>query len=98
MADISIKDYLEKQNKQERLNIPVQDGGSNTHMEKIIDFLTEKIFEESEDAGAYMEKASQCSNTTIKNTLNKIAREELEHQKWLINLLADVAKMKSGET
>ena len=31
MADISIKDYLEKQNKQERLNIPVQDGGSDAY-------------------------------------------------------------------
>jgi hypothetical protein len=33
---------------------------------KMIDYLTEKIFEESKDAGSYMEHAASCSNTTVK--------------------------------
>lgn len=59
---------------------------------KMIDFLTEKIFEESKDAGMYMEHSVACSDTTIKSTLNKIAEDELNHQKMLIKLLADIAK------
>lgn len=59
---------------------------------KIIDFLTDKIFEESKDASTYLEHAASCNNTTISATLNKIAEEELGHQKLLIKLLADIAK------
>ena len=59
---------------------------------KIIDFLTDKIFEESKDASVYLEHAASCNNTTITATLNKIAEEELGHQKLLIKLLADIAK------
>lgn len=63
---------------------------------KMIDFLTEKIFEESKDAGSYMEHAASCTNTAATATLNKIAEDELNHQKMLIRLLADIAKG-SGE-
>lgn len=59
---------------------------------KMIDFLTDKIFEESKDASSYTEHAASCSNSTVQATLNKIAEEELGHQKLLIKLLADIAK------
>lgn len=59
---------------------------------KTIDFLTDKIFEESKDASTYLERAASCNNATITATLNKIAEEELGHQKLLIKLLADIAK------
>ena len=59
---------------------------------KLVDFLTEKIFEESKDASAYVEHAATWNNTTVKSTLNKIAEEEQQHQKMLIKLLGDIAK------
>jgi rubrerythrin len=46
---------------------------------KMIDFLTDKIFEESKDASSYMEHAASCSDATVTSTLNKIAEEELGH-------------------
>jgi len=64
---------------------------------KMIDFLTDKIFEESKDASSYMEHAASCSDATVTSTLNKIAEEELGHQKLLIKLLANIAKG-AGET
>ena len=64
---------------------------------KMIDFLTDKIFEESKDAGSYMEHAASCTDTTVSATLNKIAEDELNHQKLLIKLLANIAKG-TGET
>ena len=59
---------------------------------KLVDFLTEKIFEESKDASAYVENATAYNNTTVKSTLNKIAEDEQQHQKLLIKLLGDIAK------
>lgn len=59
---------------------------------KLVDFLTEKIFEESKDASAYVEHASAYMDPTVKSTLNKIADEEQQHQKMLIKLLGDIAK------
>ena len=59
---------------------------------KLVDFLTEKIFEESKDAGAYIENASLYTMPTVRSTLNKIAEEEQMHQKMLIKLLGDIAK------
>lgn len=59
---------------------------------KLVDFLTEKIFEESKDAGAYAENAALWNNLSAKSTLNKIADEEWQHQKMLIKLLGDIAK------
>lgn len=59
---------------------------------KLVDFLTEKIFEESKDAGAYAEHAAAYANTSVKSTLSKIADEEWVHQKMLIKLLGDIAK------
>lgn len=68
----------------------------NNNKEKLIDFLTEKIFEESKDASAYTEQASIFSSN-VKTVLNKIAEEELGHQKLLIKLLADIAKGQGGD-
>lgn len=59
---------------------------------KLVDFLTEKIFEESKDASAYVENATAYNSTTVKSTLNKIAEDEQQHQKMLIKLLGDIAK------
>lgn len=59
---------------------------------KLVDFLTEKIFEESKDAGAYIENASLYAIPAVRSTLNKIAEEEQMHQKMLIKLLGDIAK------
>lgn len=59
---------------------------------KLIDFLTEKIFEESSDANAYIEQASGCTNPSIKSILSKIAEDELGHQKMLVKALSDIAK------
>lgn len=59
---------------------------------KLVDFLTEKIFEESKDASAYIENATAWTSTMVKSTLNKIAEEEQQHQKMLIKLLGDIAK------
>lgn len=59
---------------------------------KMIDFLTEKIFEEGADANIYIEHASSCGVANIKSTLSKIAEDELGHQRQLVKLLADIAK------
>lgn len=65
---------------------------------KLIDFLTEKIFEESKDANSYMEHGVVWEDAAVSATLNKIADEELGHQKLLIKLLADIAKNGITET
>lgn len=59
---------------------------------KMIDFITDKIFEESKDATEYTEWASQCNNSNVKSTLLKIAEDETVHQKLLVKLLSDMAK------
>lgn len=59
---------------------------------KLIDFLTEKIFEEAMDANVYTEHAAGYDNPTVKSTLSKIADEEVNHQKLLVKLLAEIAK------
>ena len=65
---------------------------------KLVDFLTEKIFEESKDASTYVENATAWNNPTVKSTLNKIAEEEYVHQKMLIKLLGDIAKGTGDES
>lgn len=59
---------------------------------KLVDFLTDKIFEESKDASAYLEIAMAQQSTNIKSVLSNIADEEQQHQKALIKLLGDIAK------
>ena len=59
---------------------------------KLVDFLTDKIFEESKDASAYVEHASEGYGAAVKSTLTKIADEEHQHEKLLIKLLGDLAK------
>lgn len=59
---------------------------------KLVDFLTEKIFDESLDSSTYLEVATNQSNANIKSVLSDIAEEERQHQKVLIKLLGDIAK------
>lgn len=59
---------------------------------KLIDFLTEKIFEESADANAYIEYSAGCQDSSIRSILSKIAEEELVHQKMLVKALSEMAK------
>ena len=65
-------------------------------MAGLIDFLVTHINEESNDAGVYMEWASKCNEPKVKETLNTIANQELQHQKMLVDILANMAK--KGET
>lgn len=58
----------------------------------MIEFLVSKINEEACDAGTYMEWAAVATDKTVKDTLNTIGKQELSHQKALIDILANMAR------
>lgn len=57
-----------------------------------INFLVKAIIEEANDAGEYMQWAATCNDKTCRDSLNEIGRQELLHQRKLIELLAALAK------
>ena len=58
----------------------------------MIDFLVAQINEEAEDAGKYMEWAAVATDKKTKDTLNEIGKQELGHQKMLIDILGNMAR------
>lgn len=60
--------------------------------DKLVDFIVQKIKEESEDYSAYAQMAADESYKNISEQMKQISEDEKKHHDCLIKMLATVAK------